>query len=328
MSNLETQVPGVLIFQSLPPCIGNERNTSFATVPTIVTANNALEVYRYDYSPIEFTNGYRTGKNFKRAFSIPADFDNTHSDNPAYWHTFESLYQTFAGYGFNFFLHSSRNDNRIKKDKNGNEKIARRKAHIDFPLSKPVYDPEEFVAYCDWLIKFFKSDPLVKMRSQQIFGHGDHPNPTIKIFMGGKCIDQILTDNDLSLASPTHNTQKRNNITKTITPPPAATPVPIKCNNAFDGFAKSGEWRNHLGDLRNWRFFEQNGVVYFQTPEGDHSFGKHDGNIKNNVAFFHSKAPLPFENNKGYSIPKLFAGALFGDVGKEGLAKFANRYLS
>ncbi|MCL2120598.1 MAG: hypothetical protein FWH27_19485, partial [Planctomycetaceae bacterium] len=56
--------------------------------------------------------------------------------------------------------------------------------------------------------------------------------------------------------------------------------------------------------------------------------GKHDGNIKDCIgAYFFSKAPAPFENNQGYSICDLFAGVLFGDIGKSGRAKFAERYL-
>lgn len=324
MSNKKTQGLGVLIFKSLPPCIGKGNNTSFATTPTLVTADNALDVFKYDYSPIAFKNGYRAGKNFEYACSIPADFDNSHSENPDDWQTADSLYQTFVDFGVNFILHSSRNDNRLKIDKRtGEKKTARPKFHCDFPLWEPVYDRKIFAAHCGWFIENHRSDPKVKSPSQQIFGHGDHPDPIIKIYMGGKCIDQILTESDLSIAPPILVVEKRNNIPQTVVPVQAHA----NSGSAFDRFVKSGEWKKHLGDLKKWVFIEKKGVFYFQTPAGSRGRDDQDGNIKNGVAYFFSKAPAPFENDKGYSIPKFFAGALFGDIGKAGLAKFANRYL-
>jgi hypothetical protein len=160
-----------------------------------------------------------------------------------------------------------------------------------------------------------------------MFGFGGHPNPKIH-FVKGKCIDQILTESDLLVTPPVPKVQKPNSVPKIIAPLSIITLLPVKGNNAFDWFVQSGEWKNHLDDLHNWGFYEKNGVVYFQTPAGDRGIGKQDGNIWNGVAFFHSKAPFPFENNKGYSIPKFFAGALFGNIGKSGLSKFANRYLN
>ena len=98
----------------------------------------------------------------------------------------------------------------------------------------------------------------------------------------------------------------------------------------FAWFVESGEWRKHLGDLEalGWEFPSENdnGQLFFQTPDGDHSPGKQDGNIKDGVAYFFSMAPEPFENNEPYSIPHFFAGALFGDIGKKGLRKFAKKY--
>ena len=99
----------------------------------------------------------------------------------------------------------------------------------------------------------------------------------------------------------------------------------------FDWFSESGEWRNRLGDLeaRGWVFLEEkNGQLFFQTPDGDHTPDRQDGNIRDGVAYVFSKAPHPFENDKGYSICQLFAGVLFGDISDVGLAKFATQYFS
>ena len=115
----------------------------------------------------------------------------------------------------------------------------------------------------------------------------------------------------------------------TVSQSPATRPLQ-EGDTAFDWFVESGEWRSHLGDLeeRGWRFtYERDGQLFFQTPEGDRGYVKHDGNIKDGVAYIFSRAPAPFTEHQGYSICRLFAGVLFGDTGKAGLAKFADRYL-
>ena len=117
-------------------------------------------------------------------------------------------------------------------------------------------------------------------------------------------------------------------------PQPLTQDVPTSShtgNTDFDWFVQSGEWIKHLPDLEllGWKFtHEKDGQLFFQTPDGDRGNGKHDGNIKDGVAYFFSKAPFPFEEEKGYSICRLFAGVLFGDFGKKGLAKLAERYFS
>jgi putative DNA primase/helicase len=114
---------------------------------------------------------------------------------------------------------------------------------------------------------------------------------------------------------------------KPVTP---STRLSHKENRPVDWFFESGKWKSHLGDLEvyGWKFLdEKDGRLFFQTPKGDHAPGKQDGNIKDGVAHIFSKASPPFEDNKSYSIRKLFAGALFGDISKVGLNKFTQQYL-
>ena len=143
-----------------------------------------------------------------------------------------------------------------------------------------------------------------------------------KLFEVARSFCEKQTDNEPASTKPSSPSSRKQNAKKE-----RPTPAQSK-NNNFDRFVSSGEWLNHLCDLEalGWFFFESNGVLYFQTPDGDHSPGKHDGNIKDGIAYFFSKAPSPFAENKGYPIYKLFAGALFGDIGKTGLAKLAKKF--
>jgi hypothetical protein len=270
-------------------------------------------VFCRDHTPIAFKGGVCRGENFGYAMAIPFDIDNSDSDDPLDWISPESIIGRLEQFGINFWIVASRNHLCPKDDK-----APRPKFHVYLPLAAPLYDGDKFVRYCDWCIKTFSSDPQVKSKSQKIFGYGDNPNPFIESWDGGRFIDEILTDADLAAAE-----QKQE-----IAIIPAVQPTK-RGNNAFARFVESGEWRNHLADLQalGWVFFDKNDKTYFQTPDGNHSPDQHDGNIKGGVAYFFSRVPAPFKENQGYSICQLFAGALFGNINKRELARFAERYL-
>jgi len=304
------------LFRCRYPSVGSEGNTGFETTPTEITEDNVLEVLHYDHTPILFKGGYSHSANFEYAVCIVFDIDNSHSDNPDDWITPEEIARRLKSLGINHWIVPSRNHLLIKKDK-----APRPKFHVYLPLSELLRDSSRFVRYCKWCIETFGADAKVKSKAQKIFGHGGNPNAFFENWSEGRCVDEVLTDDDIADTVP-----------KRIQKNPVNSPNHSSSgNNAdFDWFSYSGEWRNHLGDLEaeGFEFFERDGVVYFQTPDGDHEAGKHDGNIKDGIgAYFFSKASAPFENDKGYSIADFFAGVLFGDIGKKGRAQFAERYL-
>ena len=301
----------LILFLSQSLMIGALRNTAFSTTPKEVTEANATEIFRYDHSPILFEGGHCLGTNFVYATCIPFDIDNSKSDNPADWITSKEISHRLKELGINHLIVASRNHLLPKEGK-----APRPKFHVYLRLFEPLYDSGKFVLFCEWCIDTFGADPKVKSKAQKIFGYGDNPNAFVMFWNEGQCVDEVLTDDDLFSNEETKSS---------VTP---STRSYKKGGNAFDRFAE-GEWRNHLPDLEEhgWEFFEGDGVVYFQTPDGDHDPGKQDGNIKDGVAYFFSKVPFPFKENKGYSICDLFAGVLFGDIGKKGRAMFAERYL-
>lgn len=300
------------LFQSQSAIAGGLANTLFLTTPTEITEANAEEFFRYDHTPILFKGGYCLGTNYECATCIVFDIDNSNSDTPVDWILPDKVASRLKELGINFWISTSRNHQLAKEGK-----IPRPKFHVYLMLSTPLYDSDEYVLRCEWCIKTFGSDPKVKSKAQKIFGYGNNPNVFIDFWSEGRCIDEVLTNDDLIASTPSQ---------KVID----SLPFPSdEGSTAFDWFSESGEWKNHLVDLesRGWRFDKRRDRVCFQTPDGDHASGKNDGNIKGGVAYFFSKTPAPFQVNKGYSISQLFAGVLFGDTGKKGLAKFATKYL-
>ena len=307
------------LFPSQPPVTGEPTNTSFSTTPTEITEAIAEAFFRHDHTPIRFKGGHCKGDNFEYATCVVFDIDNGHSDAPADWVTPKDIARRLKKLGINYWMVASRN-HKLSKD----GKTPRPKFHVYLSLSAHLLDSDKFVLLCEWCIKTFAADPKVKSKAQKIFGYGDNPNASVKSWNGGRYIDEVLTDDDLSAVMPDIPERKQR------TPITPSNSPPKESNTAFDTFVDSGEWRNHLADLEalGWSFFDKDDATYFQTPDGNHSPSKQDGNIKDGVAYIFSRAPTPFENDKGYSICQLFAGVLFGDIGKEGLAKFAERYLS
>jgi|GEM_PF-172126 len=316
--------PPLKLFGTTQENFGQENNTSFETEATVITEDNTKASFRYDHTLIKFRNGQCLKKNFEHAMAIQFDIDNSGSDTPTEWVSPDEIASRLKQLCFNFWIVASRN-HMLTKEKNGVMQAARPRFHVYLPLSAPLCDSDKYVRYCEWCIREFNSDDKVKSKAQKFFGYGDNPNAFIEHWSEGKCIDEVLTETDITtvIASSVHTKKQKSPVTP-------SDHSPKKDHLSFDWFVELGEWKNHLADLEasGWVFFDKDDVTYFQTPEGDHAPGMHDGNIKDGVAYFFSKVPAPFVEKKGYSIRKLFAGALFGDIGKVGLARFAQQYFS
>ena len=311
--------PMLQLFATTQRCVGKENNTAFSTEPTVITGENAKAFFHDDHTPILFKGGHCLSANFVYAMAIPCDIDNSHSDNPADWVIPEAMASRLQEHGINYWMAASRN-HMLTKDKNGVVHTARPRFHVYLPLSAHLNDGDKFVLLCEGCIKTFGSDPKVKSKAQKMFGYGDNTNAFVESWMEGRCIDEVVSDADLTVTD----------IVPTV-PDTSSTRSPKKRNTAFDWFVESGEWRKHLCDLeeRDWAFpREENGQLFFQTPLGDKSPRKQDGNIKDGIAYFFSKAPPPFKDNHPYSICDFYAGAMFADISNVGRAKFARQYLS
>jgi len=103
------------LFASQPRCIAQKTNTSFSTEPTAITDQNADDFFKFDHTPIRFTNGHSLGANFEFATAIPFDMDNSHSDNPNEWTHPEKMDTWLQERGLNYWIAASRN-NWLPKD--------------------------------------------------------------------------------------------------------------------------------------------------------------------------------------------------------------------
>ena len=173
-------------------CIGQETNKTFTILPMAVTQFNAKGFFRYDHTPISFKNGESLGENFDYATAVPFDVDNSDSDNPVEWISPDDIIGQLKQLGINFWMTASRN-HLLPKD----GKVPRPKFHVFLPLSTPLHDSDQFVCYCKWCIKTFHSDQSVKSKAQKIFGYGDNPNAFVESWTEGRCIDEVLADDDL-----------------------------------------------------------------------------------------------------------------------------------
>jgi len=201
-------LPPLGLFASQGPSVAQVCNTSFATEPTTITYDNAGDLFRYDHTPIKFRGGHPLGDNYEYATAIPFDIDNSHSDNPDDWMSPEKMYEWLKELGLIYWMAASRN-HWLTKD----GKALRPKFHVYLPLARPLYNSSKFVLYCEWCIKTFSADAQVKSKAQKIFGFGDNPEAFICYSEGGRCIDEVLTDDDLA-----DGDEKRNLAEPTVVP--------------------------------------------------------------------------------------------------------------
>ena len=313
------------IFLSKSKKYGHANNIHYSTEAVVVNADNAAAILRFDHTPIKFKDGERYVANYEYATCIFIDVDNTFTDDPGAWISHEMVHEELKTLDISHVIYSSRNDGKEKEGRS-----ARPKFHILCFLSAPLHDKERFVLFCNWGIRKYKGDSNASHRNQQIFGFGDRPDPVIMFYEAGHCIDEVLTDADLTIAdvspsSPPLPAQPEKQAEKHVAVPVSAAAT----INNFDWFKDSGEWENYLGDLeaKGWVFFKKGGVTYFQTPDGDKAPGTNDGNITADgfIRFF-SKVPSPFEVDKNYTVAHLFTGGLYGSLESETYSKFAEKY--
>jgi len=232
------------LFTSAPLCIGGLTNTSFTTEPTKMTTRNAGEFFRYDHTPIKFTDGHSIGDNFEYATAIPLDIDNSHSDNTSEWMYPEDFEKLLQERGLNYWMSASRNHWLPKTENDGTERIARPKFHAYLPLATSLHDAGKFVRYCEWCIGTFNSDPQVKLKSQKLFGYGDNPKHFVRSWDDGRCIDEIVTDADLAIATPAPSVSEPAVLK---TPPPLPPMVAHLVNGVpYYGFRDFNGLKQHL----------------------------------------------------------------------------------
>lgn len=96
-------------------CRGNESNCLYPNKIVVDGIQAFRKLVSYDYVFVEFKDNYRSNKNFIRAWGLPEDIDNDHSDKPEDW-----IYPADVAAFFTdvrYFIHYSRHHMKQKADK-------------------------------------------------------------------------------------------------------------------------------------------------------------------------------------------------------------------
>jgi hypothetical protein len=80
--------------------------------------------------------------------------------------------------------------------------MPRPKFHVILLLSKPLVDEHKYKAFCQWFIHNFNGDPQVTDTARLLFGYGEHQNPIVEHWNQGRCVDEVLSDDDLIVIKP------------------------------------------------------------------------------------------------------------------------------
>ncbi len=117
-------------------CRGDTKNCLYPHKVEIRTEETALKAFRRDTVCAKYKNNYRSVNTFEQAYSLPADCDNTHSDDPKDWISEKDVELYFSDVPY--IPHYSRH-HMLQKG----EKSPRPRFHILFPIN-PVTDAEQY----------------------------------------------------------------------------------------------------------------------------------------------------------------------------------------
>ena len=241
------------LFPSQPLVTGGFNKTSFSTEATEITGDNAEEFFRYDHTPIWFADGHCLSANFEHSTAIPFNMDNSVSDAPADWVSPEEIQERLKQLGINFWMAASRHHllpKPVRAKGKDEERIPRPKFHVYLPLSKPLEDKNRYIQFCEWCIKTYGSDPKVKSPSQKIFGYGKNPHHFVDSWNGGRCIDEVLNDHDLT-DTPTPPVATKQMTAESHSLPPAGETIIRLCRQYVAQCSPAIEGQN--GDKKTFR---------------------------------------------------------------------------
>ena len=102
-------------------CCGNQKNCVYPDSFMVTDAETMKKVVRNDHTFICFKNNYRSEENYKYAFAVTEDIDNTHSDNPDDWFTKDDIIAAFPD--VQMIIYTSRNHMKKKDGKAPRETV-------------------------------------------------------------------------------------------------------------------------------------------------------------------------------------------------------------
>ena len=182
---------GLKLFPKVPKA-GRRTKSSFSTIPTDITSANASKFFQHGYTPILFKNGDAKCNNFEYATAIPFIVDNLHCTSHKDWVLPDGIGGLLKAFGIRFVLATGWN-----LCPNDVIPVGHLMIYGYLPLSEPLYDSDKFVRYCQWCIRTLGGNPKVKSKALMMCGYDTNRNSFRSSWFEGRCIDEVLTDDDL-----------------------------------------------------------------------------------------------------------------------------------
>lgn len=188
-----------------PDEFANAQNPHYETTPTVLDGNNVHWVLQRDITPISFIEGHCRNDNFQGVHCFIMDIDNSGLRSEIQEVTMKDVHEELCRLNINHLIVSSKSDGIQKcekKDKKTKEIIddgnPRERFHAFFPLDNVLCD-RKYEALIIWACDRFKCDPNAFLKSQKIFGFGNHTSPRALIYMEGKNVDRFVGLNHAKL---------------------------------------------------------------------------------------------------------------------------------
>jgi len=165
-------------------CRGNESNCLYPNKSVIDGIQAFRKLVLYDYVFLEFKDNYRSNKNFIRAWGLPEDIDNDHSDRPEDW-----IYPADVAAFFTdvrYYIHYSRHHMKQKADKS-----PRPRFHVIFIID----EVSDYDTYGNLKKQVFSAYPFFDDQAQDVarFLYGTE-NPEVEYHDGALTLTEFMKE--------------------------------------------------------------------------------------------------------------------------------------
>ena len=274
-----------------PDHFANGQNPYYDTRPLFLGGSNVDWVLQRDITPICFTDGRCGNDNFQGVYTFVIDIDNPGLCNDIQEVTMNDVHVELCQLGINHLMVSSKSDGmekREKRDGQGNlidDGLPRERFHVFFPLNDVLCD-KKYEILIEWACDKFQCDPKAFLKSQKIFGFGNHSSPRAMVYMDGKNLDGILDVHHVPLDDIVYGSYRDRLKKKASVSQQVCNTVAPHSSNVSTDDDESTKWRfagwedvaveilEKAGYKTRW----DNDKLSLLCPDGGQNF---DGNIKN-----------------------------------------------
>ena len=166
-------------------------NTYYPDLVEVKELAELKDAAQYDHVAALYQDNKRSVENFLRSDCVIMDCDNDKTENKADWIDSAKLAKIFPD--VEFYIVFSRNDGRIKMDKESGQQYGPRpRFHVYFPLRQEITDAEQLRGLKLQLLEICPAfDPKATDAARFLFGVKDAKGLPQR---GEKCIDEFIAD--------------------------------------------------------------------------------------------------------------------------------------